>query len=57
MFPTEGVPVLVDDTAALFDWLDPVSIPSLTLLDLDTMEVVILDNTDGVASFLAGAFD
>ncbi len=51
-FPTEGVPVIVDDERDLIDWVGPPGIPSLSLVNLETMEVEIVDDTGGVAAFL-----
>ncbi len=55
-YPTEGVPVLVDDDRDIADWIQAPGIPSLSLVDLETMEMTIVDQTTGVASFLADEF-
>ena len=55
-FPTEGVPVLVDGGYDIINWIGPPGIPSLSLIDLETMELVIVDDTGGVASFLVGEY-
>ena len=51
-YPAEGVPVLVDDDADLADWIAPPGIPSLSLVDLETMEMVIVDDTNAVLNEL-----
>ena len=55
-FPTEGVPVLMDGDRDIIDWIAPPGIPSLSLVDLETMEMIIVDETGGVASFLASEY-
>lgn len=47
-YPTENVPVLADTGADLSDWINPPGIPSLSLVDLETMELVIVDDTSAV---------
>ena len=55
-YPTEGVPVLVDDENEIIGWVGPPGIPSLSLVDLETMELVIVDETGGVAAFLSNEY-
>ena len=55
-YPTEGVPVLVDGDADIVSWIAPPGIPSLSLIDLENMEVLIVDETGGVASFLTDEY-
>jgi len=47
-YPAEGVPVVVDDGRDLINWIGPPGIPSLSLVDLETMEMVIVDDTTAV---------
>ncbi|MCO4769475.1 MAG: hypothetical protein KDA24_05545 [Deltaproteobacteria bacterium] len=51
-YPAEGVPVIVDDDSDLVSWIGPPGIPSLSLVDLETMELVIVDDTNGVLNEL-----
>ena len=47
-YPTDLVPVMVDGDRDVIDWIRPPAIPSLSLIDLETMEAVIVDDTSGV---------
>ena len=47
-YPTENVPVLADEGSDLINWIDAPGIPSLSLVDLETMEMVIVDDTSAV---------
>ena len=47
-YPTENVPVLADEGSDLADWINPPGIPSLSLVDLETMEMVLVDDTSAV---------
>ncbi|MCO4769473.1 MAG: hypothetical protein KDA24_05535 [Deltaproteobacteria bacterium] len=51
-YPAEGVPVLVDGDSEMIGWIGPPGIPSLSLVDLDTMEVLIVDDTSAVLNAL-----
>ena len=58
-YPGAGalVLVLVDDLSELAGWVNPPGIPSLTLVDLSTMQVVIADDTGGVVSYLVNQYN
>lgn len=45
-WPTENVPVLADEGSDLIGWINAPGIPSLSLVDLETMEMVIVDDTN-----------
>jgi thiol-disulfide isomerase/thioredoxin len=47
-YPTENVPVLADEGSDVANWVNPPGIPSLSLVDLETMEMVIVDDTSAV---------
>ena len=47
-YPTENVPVLADEGSDLIGWINAPGIPSLSLVDLETMEMVIVDDTSAV---------
>ncbi len=47
-YPTENVPVLADEGSDLINWINAPGIPSLSLVDLETMEMVIVDDTTAV---------
>ena len=51
-YPTENVPVLADTDRGLIDWIAAPGIPSLSLVDLETMEMVIVDDTSAVLNRL-----
>ena len=56
-YPTENVPVLVDADEALISWVAAPGIPTLSLVDLETMEMVIVDDTSAVLSFVLSDVD
>ncbi len=47
-YPTDNVVVLGDGSQDLIGWIGPPGIPSLSLVRLDTMELVIVDDTNAV---------
>ena len=47
----------MDDLSELAGWVNPPGIPSLTLVDLSTMQVVIADDTGGVVSYLVNQYN
>jgi len=51
-YPAEGVPIVVDEGRELINWIGPPGIPSLSLVDLETMELVIVDDTSAVLTML-----
>lgn len=51
-YPTENVVVVGDGGSALINWIGPPGIPSLSLVDLETMQMVIVDDTNGVLNAL-----
>jgi len=54
-YPTDNVLVLGDGSQQLISWIGPPGIPSLSLVDLDTMEMVIVDDTNGVLNAVMAA--
>ncbi len=51
-YPTENVLVVGDGGQDMIGWIAPPGIPSLSLVDLETMELLIVDDTNGVLNTL-----
>jgi len=54
-YPTENVLVLGDGDQDMIGWIGATGIPSLTLVRLDTMELVIVDDTNAVLNTVISA--
>lgn len=51
-YPTPNVPVLADGDQRLIGWIGAPGIPTLSVVDLTTMEMVIVDDTSATLQFV-----